>query len=528
MTEAGGRISRSTRTLTVDDDGLDEFFEPVDVVVERRVAGVEGRHGRFEFAAEEGPFEHYRRTLVVSPDTGGGHVVEETTEFRLATPVWRPLLTPALRLALRRRGRKANKAGPWWAPPDVFGRRAATVLSVLCALSIFSSYQGTLLSMTITFAAEEFGADDRSQGFTLAAVRIGVLLALVTSVLADRRGRRTLLTGSLLIAALLTATTALAPSLLWFGASQTLARGLTTGAALLIGITAAEEVPAGSRSWAVSVVTLCGGLGSGMVAWILPIAGMGPTAWRVLFLVPLVGVPAMVALRRRLPESRRFEANVGSQSTTNPSGSSPGWLAGMSAKRFWMVAAASFLALLFLSPASQFRNEYLRDELGFSAAKLTAFTLLTNTPAGIGVYFGGRLADVWGRRIVGVGALFVLVSSIVWTYFTGGWSLWLVSVIGATVGAAFVPAMGVYGPEMFPTARRGTANGLISVIGVMGSGLGLLTAGILSERFGRIGPAFAVLAIGPLLLCVLILVAFPETARQKLEDLNPGDRAGSA
>jgi len=47
--------------------------------------------------------------------------------------------------------------------------------------------------------------------------------------------------------------------------------------------------------------------------------------------------------------------------------------------------------------------------------------------------------------------------------------------------------------------------------------------GGLSQALGRFGPAFAVPAIGPAALVVLIAVGFPETARRSLEELNPGD-----
>jgi hypothetical protein len=38
----------------------------------------------------------------------------------------------------------------------------------------------------------------------------------------------------------------------------------------------------------------------------------------------------------------------------------------------------------------------------------------------------------------------------------------------------------------------------------------------------------AVLSIGPLLMAVLVLVAYPETAHRELEELNPEDELGSA
>jgi MFS family permease len=170
-------------------------------------------------------------------------------------------------------------------------------------------------------------------------------------------------------------------------------------------------------------------------------------------------------------------------------------------------------------------NEFLRDERGFSAARISLFTVLTNTPGAIGIVVGGRLADTRGRRLVGAvglagGTLFTVAMVL-----AGGWPMWALSVLGAVVGAATVPALGVYGPELFPTSLRGRANGIIAVLGVTGSVIGLLVAGILSDRWDGLGPALAVLSVGPLLMAILVLVAYPETAHRELEDLNPEDLA---
>jgi len=106
--------------------------------------------------------------------------------------------------------------------------------------------------------------------------------------------------------------------------------------------------------------------------------------------------------------------------------------------------------------------------------------------------------------------------------------MWVLSVAGAICGAMVVPALGVYGPELFPTSLRGRANGGISILGVTGSVLGLGIAGALSDRWNGLGPALALLAIGPLLMAVLVLVKYPETVHRELEDLNPEDRLDAA
>ena len=45
-----------------------------------------------------------------------------------------------------------------------------------------------------------------------------------------------------------------------------------------------------------------------------------------------------------------------------------------------------------------------------------------------------------------------------------------------------VPALGVYAAELFPTSRRGGANGGISALSVVGSVVGLLLAGLLLDQ----------------------------------------------
>jgi MFS family permease len=103
--------------------------------------------------------------------------------------------------------------------------------------------------------------------------------------------------------------------------------------------------------------------------------------------------------------------------------------------------------------------------------------------------------------------------------------MWVVATLGTVISAAAIPALGVYGPELFPTGLRGRANGLVAVSSLLGSAGGLILCGVLSDSFGRIGPAMSILAAGPLLLAVLVLAAYPETAGKELEDLNPEDRS---
>ena len=108
-------------------------------------------------------------------------------------------------------------------------------------------------------------------------------------------------------------------------------------------------------------------------------------------------------------------------------------------------------------------------------------------------------------------------------FMVGGWPMWVASMAGAVVGAAAVPALGVYGAELFPTGHRGRASGLISALGLIGSSAGLLLVGFLVDQGWSYGSVMALVGIGPLVVAALVLLAYPETAHRELEEINPED-----
>jgi MFS family permease len=492
-------MPRLTRCLAAGTPEAERSWAARDDVV------IEEADGPGRFRASRSPFTTYERT--VATDAGGD--VTEVIDYRLAPLVWRLPFAPLYRHALRHPPRR--RALPFWAPPETTDAITATAIGALCTLAVVFGYLGTLLTQTITFAADEFGASKTDQGATLAAVRIGVLGAIALTTMADRRGRRRVLLGSAAVASVVSAMGAFAPDLVTVGLSQTVVRGLTTAGAVLLVVIAAEEMPAGARAYAVSLLSMAGALGVGMCLWVLPLADIDERGWRLLYVLPLLALPVVRHVGKHLTESRRFTVTHAA--------------AGMAGhgRRFWLLAVSALLLNLFTAPASQLMNEFLRDERGFSAARISLFTICTNTPGAIGIIVGGRLADVRGRRLVGAISVTGGVGLTVAMVLSGGWPMWALSVGGAVIGAATVPALGVYGPELFPTALRGRANGIIAILGVAGSVIGLLVAGALSDRWNGLGPALAVLSIGPALMALLVLTAYPETAHRELEELNPED-----
>ena len=578
-----------------------------DLLVKEVAVGDETRglyefSGTYEFDASDGAFTHYRRTLSVAkrdetsdelnavahiargpghdvvkkaetPDepnasngTAASYEIEETTSFNLSIPFWSGLLN----LPMKREFSRPRSASPrqlWWMPSQRLDERSGHVLGVLCLMSLVTGYLGVLLSQTLTFVADEFNADKGTQGIVLSAVRLGIPLAFGVTFLADRLGRQPLLRFGLVGAYLVTALTAASVGIWMFGISQGVARGLVTASALLIGIIAAEEMPAGARAYAASILSMCAGLGAGVMVWFIWVADLSLTAWRFLYLIPLLAAPGLVWMLRALPETRRYEiaaptasdpladnfatsdfavdipttADPPANSATTESPTDPSVTNNTPATnspiakhapanpdmmhRLLLLGGALFLLSIFTTPASQFLNEYLRDERDFSGVQLVAFQLLTNTPAGISLYLAGRWADKRGRRQIAMVALLGMAAFTTLKFSAAGWPMWGWGLGSSLFAAAMVPVIGVYGPELFATSQRGRSNGILTVIGVAGGALGLLLVGQLAERWDSFGQVFAIFSVTPLAVIALVFFLFPETAQKELETLNPTDKA---
>jgi MFS family permease len=491
---------RAVARAVVDDDALARWTRPW------RGGLVDERD---DLSAASGPFRTYQRHVDVAPAGDGRHHVTSTVEFTLAIPYWWWLFGPLLRPSLKKPGAPL----PWWGPADHLDARASSVLGLLCIASLVTGYLGTLMSQTITYAADDFGLDGYGpQSVALTVARFSVVFAVVLVALADRRGRRRMLIVATTGGCALTALTALAPSLAWYTAAQVPSRGFAAAIGVLVVVVAAEEMPAGGRAFGVSLLGMSAALGAGICVMALRVADTGAGGWRWLFLVPLLALPLVRDLARRLPESRRFEA-----------AHAPGDLSDHT-DRLWLLAASVFLLQVFTAPASQLQNEFLRDERNYSAVGISLFTVVTSTPAGIGIVVAGHLAEVHGRRVIGAVGLVVGVGATVAMFLSSGPSMWAWSLLGSVIGAMTVPALGVYGPELFSTGVRARANALLVVAGILGSGFGLLAAGPLSDHLGGLGPTLALLAIGPAVLAVLVLTRYPETAHLELEEINPEDR----
>jgi MFS family permease len=481
-----------------------------DLLVERRAAD-----GSFE--QEAGPFLAYRRTLEpITPSTGDGRW-RETTTFRWSLPWFAWVFALPLRWTLARRGAPPTKppahhatATPWWAPPDHLDPRALSVLGLLAAASMSSAFVNTLFTQTVKFAADDFGVGDGGVGIAGGVVRAGIILVLPVAAFADRLGRRRMVTAMAIAAPVITALGALAPTFPILVATQAIGRPLGLALDFLVAVVAAEEMPRNTRAYAISVLAMASGLGAGVAVIALPLADISTGSWRLVYLVALIWLVVAVDIARRLPETRRFE---------RPHVVAPP----IDRRRFAVIAGVAMLANLFVAPASFFQNGYLKDIRGYSALEISIFTIVTATPAGVGLIVGGRVADVRGRKLIVATVLPVATAFAVLSFAVGGPPMWGATFLAGLLGGVTFPALAVYRTELFPTGNRGRAAGFITAAALLGGIIGLIVMGQLLDQDWTHGRVMGLLASAQLLVVVIVLRWYPETAHQELEALNPED-----
>jgi putative MFS transporter len=186
--------------------------------------------------------------------------------------------------------------------------REWSLLGLLGLTLLINHYDFAVLTLALPQIQAGLSIPEDEIGRVVAGVRLGVLPALLLAFVADRVGRRRLLVLTILGFTLCTTLTAFAPNASTFVALQFTARMFIAAEEMLAIVVIAEEFTAESRGFGLGILAAFGALGFGVAALVLALVNKLPFGWRALYVVGALPLLWVAWLRRRVPETRRFEA----------------------------------------------------------------------------------------------------------------------------------------------------------------------------------------------------------------------------
>ncbi len=473
--------------------------------------------------------------LDLEPDGAHSTRVTVRTEGRLDVPFFGWVFRPLVALSIRRTARYAiaaleavfagapepDRPKPVFGlPAAAFTAEQATLLASACAAVAVVAFAGALVAQLDGPIARTFGTSNEALGNALAVTRLGALLALGGVALADRRGRRRSILIGVAGSAVACAMAAASPNLPLFTATQVLQRAFLIVTATVAAVAVVEEAPEGARAYATSMLALAGGFGFSFSVITLPFADIAGWAWRLPFALGALTIVLVPRIARRLAETSRYEVLAGRLDIER--GRVRDIRERGYARRFVLLAAVAFLLNVFNAPSSVFTNKYLTDVHHFSNSGIAVFrTVTTGLPGLFGILVGGRLAEARGRRPIAAFALTIATATQMVFFLGGGALIWVMSAASIVAAGAGGIALGTLDAELFPTEIRSTSNGLLGVIGVVGSALGLMLAGTLAHPKAELGRAVALCGIGALVAALALVPLLPESVTLDLDDVSP-------
>ncbi|WP_348263018.1 MFS transporter [Telmatobacter sp. DSM 110680] len=395
-----------------------------------------------------------------------------------------------------------------WSEATTTQRRVVLAASLGWMLDAFDVM---LYSIVLATLMRAFGMSRTTAGLLNALTLIASALGgLLFGVLADRFGRRRMLSVSILVYSVFTFACGFSTSITMLAVCRfLLGLGMggewNTGAALV-----AESWSSALRGRALGIVQSSWAVGYAISAVVAGLI-LAHASWRWVFFAGILPAGLVFWIQSHVPEPplwKRAHAARAKDETCSRLRGSVKALAVLTATNtlgmFGWWGLFTWIPAYLVLPAAQ-------GGRGFAALSLTGFLVTVNLLGMLpGYLLFGVLADRFGRKRTFV--VYLAAAALAVPLLAGarqpGWIL-LFACVAAFFGTGFFTGSGIIGSEIFPTESRATALGISYNVARGLSALAPVTIGVLSERhglpwaFGASAAAFAGAA------CVALML--PET-----------------
>lgn len=373
---------------------------------------------------------------------------------------------------------------------------------------MLDAFDVMLYSIVLATLMRAFSMSRTTAGLLNALALIASALGgLLFGVLADRFGRRRMLSASILVYSVFTFACGLSTSITALAVCRfVLGLGMggewNTGAALV-----AETWPSALRGRALGIVQSSWAVGYAISAVVAGLV-LSHASWRWVFFCGVLPAGLVFWIQSHVPEPQIWERAHRTDEIRSPSRPSRGSVKALivltvtnTFGMFGWWGLFTWIPAYLVLPATQ-------GGRGFAALGLTGFLVTVNLLGMLpGYLLFGVFADRFGRKRTFAVYLAAAAASVplLAAAQQPGWIL-ASACLAAFFGTGFFTGSGIIGSEIFPTANRATALGISYNVARGLSALAPVTIGVLSERhglawaFGASAVAFAVATLMALLL----------------------------
>lgn len=413
-------------------------------------------------------------------------------------------------------------------------KRLHVGLTAMCALGfsfdLMEMALGNLLSAV--FSLPPYRAASGDLASLLASVYIG---AIVGSPLfgwgADRYGRRRMLIAALAVLAGTSMAAAFCPDTGWLTVARLLS-GMALGAyPPLMFAYLSDILPPARRGLLTLLAVALGAAGPPIGIFFVRALSADPwwgiEAWRWAFAIGAIGSGVVACLFWLLPESPRWLATRGRfeeaeaacarfEASTLVFGRRPDPAeigaatrsAGASASELEPASFGPLAVLYFLSPWSTVAFPVLIGAVLVNKGFLLSDALLFVGVSTFGLMIGSALSAAFIDRIERrwlLGGAAAAMAALALVFALSHSSSWLIatSTLFTLVAALYVPALSMYGSEVFPTARRARLSSIAWAFNRAGAALGPLVLLPLLQHLGAFSMAAVIVAAAATTVVVL-------------------------
>jgi putative MFS transporter len=420
------------------------------------------------------------------------------------------------------------KLAPWIPRPR---RYLAALFAMLMSATIFEGYDITIFHLATPEIARTFHMADPAIGLMATIVRFGGMLSFFVVILADRYGRKPIISTTVLCYTIFTLFTALSTGVKSFTIFQSTSQ-IFLAAEFGVAVTMiSEEFPDATRGRAIAALHMVAFLGVTAAALTYAIMAESRWGWRGMYLLGIAPLVMVAFLRRGLRETARFNALERARAgaglprpefwTSIRNSLAP--FAGPYRSRLLVMAGLWNSIGLIGGPTVTYFSLYARRDHHWKSHQVAAAIILAYAMGTVGSLLSGFLMDRLGRKfttsffyLMAAAAMYVLFTSDSYGAILAG------EVVTMFAYQAARTATSALSTELFPTSIRATGYGLcVQVIGQICWMLSPVVIGLLSGRLGGLGNAASLFAAGPILGVVIVLWFVPETRGKTLEELSP-------